>query len=81
MTYAGDGCFNAMYGCPRHGGPADGHVIPGKITRDYAAKRRQNGSHDEEGCLAHALQLWNYCGSNVNHPVTSIFRPTGTHLP
>ena len=29
----GDGCFFAMYGCPKHGGPADGHVIPGRVSK------------------------------------------------
>ncbi|XP_053396026.1 uncharacterized protein LOC128556126 [Mercenaria mercenaria] len=75
---AGDGCFMAFYGCPKHGGPADGHVLhTGKINRDYFAEQHQNAAHDEDKCLTRAVAQWRYCGSSRNHPITSIYRPTG----
>ncbi|XP_045203138.2 uncharacterized protein LOC123556462 [Mercenaria mercenaria] len=74
----GDGCYMAMYGCPKHGGPADGHILhTGKIYRDIYAEQHQNATHDEEKCLSRAIAQWTYCGSPRNHPVTSIYRPTG----
>lgn len=76
-TIVGDGCFYAWYGCPKHGGPADGHIVPGKFSRDSWAEQHYNASHNEEACLKRALSTWEYCGSNKNHPVTSVYRPTG----
>ncbi|KAL4218344.1 hypothetical protein ACF0H5_023081 [Mactra antiquata] len=77
-TFAGDGCFIAEYGCPQHGGPADGHAITaGKIYRDVTAEQQYNASTNETNCLSQALTRWKYCGSSPNHPVTMIYRPTG----
>ncbi|KAL4218343.1 hypothetical protein ACF0H5_023080 [Mactra antiquata] len=77
-TFAGDGCFIAEYGCPNHGGPADGHAITtGKIYRDETAEKQYNASTNETNCLSQALTRWKYCGSSPNHPVTMIYRPTG----
>ena len=74
---SGDGCFMAEWGCPDHKGPADGHILTsGILFRDSYAE--QHGGHDiEEQCLKRALAQWRWCGSHVNHPVTSIYRPTG----
>lgn len=74
-TLGGDGCMTAMYGCPKHGGPVDGHanMTFGKYQRDYNGER----SHDEEGCLAHAVNIWRYCGSSPNYPITNVYLPTG----
>ena len=76
-TFAGDGCFMAMYGCSKHTGPADGHVVSGFIYRDTWAEQHVNGAPDEAKCLARAVAQWRYCGSHPNHPVTYIYRPTG----
>jgi len=68
----------AIYGCPRHGGPADGHAdLHGKIYRDTYAEQHNGAAHDEEACLGRALPQWRSCGSFTNRPVTSIYRPTG----
>lgn len=68
----------AKYGCPKHGGPADGHVLhTGSIVRDHYGEQH-GGATDEEKCLSRALPQWVYCGSSRNHPITSIYRPTGT---
>ncbi|XP_052790405.1 uncharacterized protein LOC128224561 [Mya arenaria] len=77
-TLAGDGCYMAMYGCPQHGGPADGHAVAtGKIYRDGYAEQHQGAATDEGACLSRSIAQWRYCGSYANHPITSIFRPTG----
>ncbi|KAH3692090.1 hypothetical protein DPMN_193901 [Dreissena polymorpha] len=77
MTLAGDGCFMSRYGCPNHGGPADGHLLTtGIIYRDTYAESH-GGANSEESCLSRAHGTWTYCGSFANHPVTSIYRPTG----
>ena len=76
-TFAGDGCFMARYGCPKHGGPSNGHVTNGKIFRDVYAEQHSNGTYDQAKCLARASAQWIWCGSHPNHPVTSLFRPTG----
>jgi hypothetical protein len=77
---AGDGCFMAKYGCPKHGGPTDGHVLhTGNIFRDTYAEQH-GAATDEEKCLSRAIAQWVYCGSSSNHPITSIYRPTGMSL-
>ncbi|XP_052258950.1 uncharacterized protein LOC127863458 [Dreissena polymorpha] len=77
MTLAGDGCFMSTYGCPNHGGPVDGHALTtGSIYRDSYAES-QGAAHNEETCLRRAQAQWVYCGSFANHPVTSIYRPSG----
>jgi len=46
----------AIYGCPQHGGPADGHAdLHGKIYRDTYAEQHNGAAHDEEACLGRAL--------------------------
>ena len=77
MTYGGEGCFVSTYGCPKHSGPADGHVVPGVLYRDGFAEKTRNASHDQEQCLARAHDIWTYCGSNPNHTVTMVFMPNG----
>lgn len=78
---SGDGCFMAEWGCPLHRGPADGHVLTtGHIYRDTYAEQHLNASYNEEKCLSRAIAQWRYCGSNSNHPITSIYRPTGRFL-
>ena len=72
-TFGGDGCLIATYSCPKHGGPTDGHVVPGKFYEETHA----NAGLDQEHCLARALAIWHGCGSFANHPVTAIYRPTG----
>ncbi|XP_052790467.1 uncharacterized protein LOC128224591 [Mya arenaria] len=77
-TFAGDGCFMALYDCPKYGGPADGHAIAtGRVFRDVYAEQHLGAATDEEACLRRSIAEWRYFGSSANHPVTSIFRPTG----
>ncbi|XP_053376465.1 uncharacterized protein LOC128547521 [Mercenaria mercenaria] len=73
-TLGGTGCMTALYGCPNHGGPADGHANTtyGKYQHDYGKY-----SQDEKGCLANARNIWHWCGSSPNYPVTNIYLPTG----
>lgn len=78
MTLAGDGCFAASYGCPKHGGPADGHALAnGKLERAVWVEQHVDGARNETQCLTFALRQWRYCGSSPNHPFTFIYRPTG----
>ena len=71
-TIGGNTCFIAQYGCPNHGGPADGSAqTNGSVHRD-------GNDHSEEQCLNRALQIWRYCGSYRNHPFTAVYGPTGT---
>lgn len=68
----------AEWGCPKHGGPEDGHVLTtGRIVRDVYAEEHQDADHDESKCLGRARAQWVYCGSYRNHPITSIYGPTG----
>ncbi|KAL4224002.1 hypothetical protein ACF0H5_017459 [Mactra antiquata] len=80
-TIAGDGCFAAYYGCPNHGGPADGRKLStGTLDRQEWVEQHANGAHNESACLAYALKQWVYCGSSRNHPWTFIYRPTGAYV-
>lgn len=77
-SLSGDGCFMADWGCPLHKGPADGHVVTtGSIYRDVYAEQHDGAAVDQEACLNRAVNQWRYCGSHSNHPITSIYRPTG----
>lgn len=68
----------ALYGCPKHGGPSDGHQLTtDKLYRDIWAEQHQNASHKEEKCLSRAHAQRAFCGSSMNHPVTAIYRPSG----
>ncbi|WAR31488.1 hypothetical protein MAR_034030, partial [Mya arenaria] len=68
----------ALYDCPKYGGPADGHAIAtGRVFRDVYAEQHLGAATDEEACLRRSIAEWRYFGSSANHPVTSIFRPTG----
>ncbi|XP_053375482.1 uncharacterized protein LOC128547282 [Mercenaria mercenaria] len=73
-TLGGEGCFMAWYGCPKHGGPADGHVNTtyGRYVRDGSPR-----ATNEAGCLSRAKDFWRYCGSSPYYPVTAIYLPTG----
>ena len=42
-TIVGDGCFYAWYGCPKHGGPADGHIVPGKVSSKIVTLNSNTG--------------------------------------
>lgn len=78
---SGDGCFMAEWGCPKHKGPADGHIVTtGHIFRDTYAEQNVGAAMDEGACLRRAIAQWRYCGSYSNHPITSIFRPTGLYF-
>ncbi|KAK6189830.1 hypothetical protein SNE40_001817 [Patella caerulea] len=69
MTFGGDGCFFADYGCKNDNRP--------RFERDYYAEQHENGSTSEASCLRRAAPQWKFCGSQRDKPYTSIFRPTG----
>ncbi|XP_064613283.1 uncharacterized protein LOC135477061 [Liolophura sinensis] len=70
-TVAGQGCFMGSYGCPSHG-----HSNEGSLVRDGYAEA-QGGLTNETVCLDRAARQWVYCGSSLDNPVVSVFRPTG----
>ena len=54
----------AMYGCPKHGGPAYGHALhTGSIYRDQYGEKH-GGATYEEKCLSRSHDQWTYCGSS-----------------
>ena len=75
VTLRGEGCVEALYGCPKHGGPADGHI--NTTHGRYFLDNYKPAQHDEKICMLRALQLWRYCGSSHNYPVTTIYLQTG----
>ncbi|XP_053375483.1 uncharacterized protein LOC128547283 [Mercenaria mercenaria] len=73
-TIGGEGCVAAWYGCPKHGGPADGHLNTTNGRYFHDGSQRTPG---QEGCLRRSLDIWRWCGASSNYPVTSIYLPTG----
>ncbi|XP_060569894.1 uncharacterized protein LOC132728288 [Ruditapes philippinarum] len=75
VTIRGEGCVEAWYGCPKHGGPADGHV---NLTHGrYFHDNYKPAQTSEKICLERAVQIWRYCGSSTNYPITTVYLPTG----
>ncbi|XP_064612389.1 uncharacterized protein LOC135476325 [Liolophura sinensis] len=70
-TVAGQGCFMGSYGCPSHG-----QTNEGSLVRDGYAEAH-GGLTSEAACLGRAAGQWVYCGSSLDNPIVSIFRPTG----
>ncbi len=68
---AGKDCYFADYGCPKHGGP-----LPGRLFVDRYGEAH-GGLDSEAKCLFRAGDEWVYCGSDPDHPVSSIYGPTG----
>ncbi|XP_060569893.1 uncharacterized protein LOC132728287 [Ruditapes philippinarum] len=77
-TLRGEGCMTATYGCPKHGGPVDNHPNStlGKYQNDYIGDQ----THTEHGCLKRAFNIWHYCGSSSQYPVTNVYLKTGAKL-
>lgn len=72
-TIGGHGCMIATYGCPKHGGPADGHLNTTSGRYQVVGQAHPG----EDYCLIRARDFWYYCGASPNYPVTSVYLPTG----
>ncbi|XP_055957950.1 uncharacterized protein LOC126824537, partial [Patella vulgata] len=64
------GCWLLVNSCPAH------KDVKGTY-RDTYGEQHEHAATNEAKCLARAAEVWRYCGSAKNQPVTVVYGPTG----